>query len=68
MVQEQDRTPNDVLAEDIASTLISEGLVPEDKKEQLLSKLKSGTAKQDDWNLWIDLATNPKTPKEDSDE
>jgi hypothetical protein len=51
------KTPNDLLAEEISDALVSAGLVPGNRKDNLLSKLKIGGVKQDDWGLWVDLAT-----------
>lgn len=47
--------PNRTMAEDILKALLAECLVPEDKKDEVLSKLAKGTATQDDWKLWLDL-------------
>ena len=59
-----EKTPNEVLAEAVAEALVSAGLVPEKRKADLLSKLKTGGVKQDDWGLWVDLATAPKSTVE----
>ena len=49
--------PNDILAEQIASELLEAGLIPANRKADLESKLKVGGVSQDDWNLWVDIAT-----------
>lgn len=56
----QQKSPNDILADEIVNDLIAAGLIPEDRIDELHSKLKAGGASQDDWNLWIDLATAPE--------
>jgi hypothetical protein len=61
------KSPNDLLAEQVAEALATAGLVPENRKASLLAKLKVGGVKQDDWGLWVDLATAPKTNQEESD-
>ena len=54
------KTPNVLLAEEISEALTAAGLVPENRKAELLSKLKVGGMKQEDWGLWVDVATAPK--------
>jgi len=54
------KSPNDILAEQIASELSDAGLIPDNRKADLESKLKGGGVSQDDWNLWIDIATAPE--------
>ena len=62
-------SPNDILAADITDALIFAGLIKDMHKEQLLAKLKTGGVKQEDWNLWIDMATAPQAiPSETNDE
>ena len=53
-------SPNDLLAAQIADALANDGLVKDNHKSELLAKLKSGGVKQEDWGLWIDLATAPQ--------
>ena len=64
----QQKSPNDILAEEIVNDLFEAGLLLENHKDELLSKLKTGGASQDDWNLWIDLATAPDRTEEGNDE
>jgi hypothetical protein len=59
-----DKTPNDLLAEEMAEALASAGLVPENRKADLLSKLKVRGVKQEDWGLWVDIATAPRQTME----
>ena len=61
-------TPNDILAGQIAAKLAEAGLIPRNRQEQLLSKLKAGGVSKDDWNQWIDLATAPQQATENVDE
>lgn len=62
------KTPNDYLAEDVAEAIASAGLVPENRRSDLLSKLKVGGVKQEDWGLWVDIATAPRQTEEASHE
>ena len=62
------KSPNDILAEQIARELSDAGLVPDNRKADLESNLKVGGVSQDDWNLWIDLATAPDRAQEADNE
>lgn len=63
------QTPNDVLALQITESLVAAGLISITHKEQLFAKLQQGGVTQEDWNLWIDMATAPQAmPSEGSDE
>ena len=55
-----EKSPNDVLAEDVATKLVAAGLVSKAKLEEVLAKVKSGTASVEDWKLWIDVSQNKK--------
>jgi hypothetical protein len=44
-----EKSPNDTLAEDVATKL-----------EEVLAKVKSGTASVEDWKLWIDVSQKKK--------
>ncbi len=61
-------SPNDLLAVQIADALATAGLVKDNRKGELLAKLKSGGVKQKDWGLWIDLATTPEGDPEEADD
>ena len=61
---ESRKSPNDLLAEEVAEALASAGLVPENRRSDLLSKLKVGGVRQEDWGLWIDVATTPRLTEE----
>ena len=61
------KSPNDILAEQIASELSDAGLIPDNRKADLESKLKVGGVSKDDWNLWIDIATAPENTKVSAD-
>ncbi len=60
-------SPNDILAEQIVSELSDAGLIPDNRKAGLESKLKVGGVSQDDWNLWVDIATAPENTKVSAD-
>lgn len=60
----QQKSPNGILAEELVRGLLEAGLIPEDHKSELERKLKAGGVTQDDWNLWIDLATDPDKAEE----
>jgi len=47
-------TPNQTLAEIIATALIDAGVIPTDKKDDLQEKLTEGTASIGDWRLWAE--------------
>lgn len=53
-------SPNELLSIQVADALVSAGMIKETHKAQLLSKLKVGGVKQEDWNLWVDMATAPQ--------
>jgi hypothetical protein len=54
------QTPNDIMASQITEALVAAGLIKDTHKGPLLAKLKAGGVKQEDWNLWIDIATAPQ--------
>lgn len=54
------QSPNDVLASQVTDALVAAGLITAAHKGSLLSKLKTGGVKQEDWNLWVDMATAPQ--------
>ena len=64
----QQKSPNEVLAEELVCSLLEAGLILEDHKSELDRKLKSGGVTQEDWNLWIDLATARGRAEDDNDE
>jgi hypothetical protein len=55
--------PNEILASEVLQSLKESNLVPENKEAEVLKKLISGTATQQDWRLWIDLAEQETTQK-----
>lgn len=61
------QTPNDILASEITDALIAAGLITDAHKGQLLAKLKTSGVTQEDWNLWIDMATAPQAKPLESD-
>ncbi|MFC1492883.1 hypothetical protein ACFL6O_02915 [candidate division KSB1 bacterium] len=63
-----ENSPNDVLAEQIVDGLVTAGLIDDDHKEELSLKLKTTGVTQEDWNLWIDLATTEEKEEEAGNE
>ena len=61
-------SPNDLLAVQVADALVDAGLITDGHKAELLAKLKSGGVRQEDWNLWVDLATAPESAPEETDD
>ena len=55
-----EKSPNDALAEDVANKLVEAGLVSKAKLDEVLAKVKAGTASVEDWKLWIDLGQKKK--------
>lgn len=53
---DMERSPNDVLAEDVVTKLVDAGLVSKAKHEEILAKVKSGSASVEDWKLWVDVS------------
>ena len=62
----QPANPNDLLAEDITQALVDAGCIKDNHRVELLTKLKGGGVSQDDWNLWVDLATAPDVDGEEA--
>lgn len=48
--------PNEVLAKLVLDTLKENDHIPAGKDNEILKKLVGGTATQQDWRLWVDLA------------
>ena len=51
-----EKTPNEVLAKLVLEALKKNGHIPVGKDNEVLKKLVGGTATQQDWKLWVDLA------------
>lgn len=48
---EPTRTPNEQLAAKVVDALLTEGLLPSEKKDYVQAKISGGTMRLDDWNL-----------------
>ena len=48
--------PNETLAKLVLETLKENSHIPVGKDNEVLKKLVGGTATQQDWKLWVDLA------------
>ena len=66
---DQALAPNDRLADEIAGALVEAGLITMTHEASLRERLKAGGVKQEDWNLWVDVATSPEAEQagEDAD-
>lgn len=60
-------SPNDRLADEVADALVEAGLILTTHEKALRGKLKAGGVTQEDWNLWVDVATSPKTEQDGED-
>jgi len=65
---ESPKSPNDRLAMEVADALVDAGLITDGHKAALLTKLKSGGVRQEDWNLWVDIATALEVDDEGADD
>jgi len=63
---DENRTSNERLGEQIVTKLLQDALIPETKFEEVRAKLVEGTARAEDWRLWIELAI-PRTNEEVTD-
>jgi len=62
------QSPNDLLASQITEALVAAGLIKDNHKSPLLEKLKTGGVNQEDWNLWIDIATALQVTQREGDD
>ena len=60
MPESEPESPNDTLTAQIVQRLLQKGLILKDHALELETKLKSGTARPEDWNLWVELANAPE--------
>ncbi len=63
-----EKSPNEILAEQLVHHLIDANLIPSDHSSELERKLKVGGVTEEDWNLWVDIATAPEKLETGSDE
>lgn len=54
--KDSENSPNDALAENVVAKLVEAGLISKAKLDEVLAKMKAGTASADDWKLWIDVS------------
>jgi hypothetical protein len=54
-------TPNEQLAQLVVEKLHQNALITDEKRAEIKGKLASGSARQEDWKLWLDL---PQMKKE----
>jgi hypothetical protein len=60
-------SPTHHLASEVTAALVEAGAISPAHREALLGKLTAGGVKQEDWNLWIDIATSPAPEQEGED-
>ncbi len=60
----QKQSPNSILAEKIVSELVAQQLIPAEKRIEIARSLETGTLKEADWRLYIDLAIPPTKEEE----
>lgn len=58
------KTPNEELAALVVAELQKAGLITDRKVEEVTSKVAMGTARQDDWLVWIEQAIDQKAKGE----
>ena len=51
----EQKTPNEELAALVAAQLVDAGFIPGRKLSEVITKLADGSARQDDWQVWIEL-------------
>ena len=56
----EQKTPNEELGALIAAQLVEVGLIPKSKLSEVTTKLADGSAKQDNWQVWIEMAIDQK--------
>ncbi len=60
------KTPNEILAEQIAEKLLEEGLVDKSSEKKFIKGLSQGSYKESDWKTLLEEVI--KKPKANSDE
>ena len=65
MTQTPEKTPNSILAERIAEKLYDSGLITKGKLVEIAQKLESGSIKEQDWRVYVEMATYVPTEKTD---
>ncbi|MGI8494176.1 MAG: hypothetical protein ACR2L1_02535 [Pyrinomonadaceae bacterium] len=55
MAHEESKLPNDVLAGLIIEKLDAENLILHDKLGEIEKKIALGTARPEDWRLWVEM-------------
>ncbi|MCW5955976.1 MAG: hypothetical protein KIT61_05280 [Pyrinomonadaceae bacterium] len=53
---DENRPPDEKLADEIAGKLLAAGHIPARRVEIVTTKLLTGTATEEDWRNWIDTA------------
>ena len=53
-----EKGPNDTLADLVVAKLKENGLISQDRVDEITAKLGAGTVSSEDWKLWVDLATS----------
>jgi len=58
------KSPNEELADLVVVELLKAGLIVDRKSEEIKSKVTAGTARQDDWQVWIEQAIDQRAKGE----
>ena len=59
-IMEKLKKPDDIVAEQIINQLMEKKLLSEEKREEWLRKLSSGTSSSEDWNFLANLYAKTK--------
>lgn len=62
---DENKSPDEKLADEIAGKLLATGLIPARRAETVTTKLLTGTATEADWRNWIDTARSDSRRSED---
>ena len=61
--EHESASPNEELADKILDKLVGDGLISEQRRVELRTKLIAGSMKARDWPVWL-LAAAPRKPAE----
>lgn len=58
--------PNETLAEVVAEKLLENNLIAADRQAEILKALKTGSARQEDWKLWLATSAPQEEAQDES--